>query len=342
MQIQLARQKRSWYSKLLPMASTDNTIVVEKLTKSFKKLKVLKGVDLTVQRGTVSALLGPNGAGKTTMIRIMSTLLLPDSGKVLIDGHNVVEKPEKVRSIIGLTGQYAAVDEYLTGAENMEMMGRLYRLSITDAKARAQELLKKFQLDEAAKRVVKTYSGGMRRRLDLAISLIATPPIIFLDEPTTGLDPRSRLTMWEIIDQLVKEEGVTILLTTQYMEEADRLADKITVIDQGKVIAEGTSDQLKQKIGNERLELTIAKSSNFETVKALVKEEVVKDSEKRTLVVPLTNGVSEVKQILDQMSSANVEIESLSLHKPTLDDVFLTLTGHSVTEGGADSKEGTK
>lgn len=313
------------------MANSENAIVIEKLTKSFKDLKVLKGVNLSVKRGTVSALLGPNGAGKTTMIRIMSTLLLPDSGKVTIDGHNVVDEPDKVRSVIGLTGQSAAVDEYLTGAENMEMMGRLYRLSVSNAKSRGKELLKRFQLDEAENRVVKTYSGGMRRRLDLAISLIATPPVIFLDEPTTGLDPRSRLTMWEIIEQLVKE-GVTILLTTQYMEEADQLADKITVIDEGKVIAEGTSDQLKQKVGKERLELTIAKTSNLEQARKLIKGEVVKDDEKRTLIVSMTDGVREVKEILDQMSAANIDVESLSLHKPTLDDVFLTLTGHSASK----------
>lgn len=319
------------------MSDNENAIVVENLTKSFKELKVLKGINLTVKKGQVHALLGPNGAGKTTMIRIMSTLLLPDSGKISIDGYDVVEHPDKVRTVIGLTGQYAAVDEYLTGFENMEMMGRLYRLSVKDAKKRGAELLKRFQLDEAANRVVKTYSGGMRRRLDLAISLIATPPVIFLDEPTTGLDPRSRNTMWEIIKDLVKE-GVTILLTTQYMEEADQLADMITVIDQGKVIAEGTSDQLKQKIGNERLELTIAKGSNLEEAKKIVKGEVVKNDEKGTLVIPMKDGVREVKQILDDMASKNIQVESLSLHKPTLDDVFLTLTGHSAS----DTKEGDK
>lgn len=324
------------------MENTESSIVVKDLKKSYKNLEVLKGVDLTVKRGTVGALLGPNGAGKTTMIKIMSTLLLPDSGEVLIEDQNVVEHPDKVRSVIGLTGQYAAVDEYLTGSENMEMMGRLYRLSVSDAKARGQDLLKRFQLDEAANRVVKTYSGGMRRRLDLAISLIATPPVIFLDEPTTGLDPRSRLTMWEIIEQLVNEEGVTILLTTQYMEEADRLANKITVIDQGKVIAEGTADELKQKVGKERLELSVAASSNFEKVKDVLSGEVVKDEKKRTLIIPMNDGVKEVKQILDQLDSNGIEIEAMSLHKPTLDDVFLTLTGHSVSEDFETAKEETK
>jgi len=309
----------------------ENAIVVENLTKSFKKLKVLKGINLTVKRGTVVALLGPNGAGKTTMIRIMSTLLLPDSGKVLIDGFDVQKEPEKVHTVIGLTGQYAAVDEYLTGLENMEMMGRLYRLSVADSKRRGKELLKQFELDEAANRVVKTYSGGMRRRLDLAISLIATPPILFLDEPTTGLDPRSRLTMWEIIGQLV-ETGTTILLTTQYMDEADQLADKITVIDEGKIIAEGTADELKQKVGKERLELTIGRASSFEEAKKILQGEVVGDEKKRTLIVPMNDGVKEVKEILDRMAAARIEVEALSLHKPTLDDVFLTLTGHAASE----------
>lgn len=325
------------------MANSANAIVIEKLTKSFKDLKVLKGIDLGVKRGTVSALLGPNGAGKTTMIKIMSTLLLPDSGQVTIEGFNVQKEPDKVRSVIGLTGQYAAVDEYLTGLENMEMMGRLYRLSVADSKRRGQELLKRFQLDEAGNRVVKTYSGGMRRRLDLAVSLIATPPVLFLDEPTTGLDPRSRLTMWEIIADLVKE-GVTILLTTQYMEEADQLADRITVIDEGKVIAEGTSDELKQKIGKERLELTIAKSSNFEKVKSVLSGELIKDEIKRSLIVPLNDGVKEVRDILDQLAGAGVEVEAMSLHKPTLDDVFLTLTGHTTTVEPTEEKlkEGAK
>jgi ABC-2 type transport system ATP-binding protein len=309
----------------------ENAIIVENLKRNFKNLEVLKGVTLTVKRGTVAALLGPNGAGKTTMIKIMSTLLLPDTGKVLIDGHDVVKEPEKVRAVIGLTGQYNAVDEYLTGAENMELMGRLYRLSVADAKARGAELLKRFQLDEAAKRVVKTYSGGMRRRLDLAVSLIATPPIIFLDEPTTGLDPRSRLTMWEIIEDLVKE-GVTILLTTQYMEEADRLAHRISVLDEGKIIAEGTSDELKQRVGKERLELTISKNSNFERVQDVLTGEIIKDEKKRTLIIPMNDGVKEVKEVLDKLASAGLDVEAMSLHKPTLDDVFLALTGHVVSE----------
>lgn len=308
------------------------TIVVDNLTKSFGKLRVLKGVELSVATGTIFALLGPNGAGKTTIIRIASTLLLPDSGKVLISGYDVVKEPDKVRGVIGLTGQYAAVDEYLTGFENMEMMGRLYRLSATDSRRRGKELLKQFELSDASNRVVKTYSGGMRRRLDLAISLIATPPILFLDEPTTGLDPRSRLTMWGIIQNLA-QTGTTILLTTQYMEEADQLADKITVIDEGKVIAEGTSDQLKQKVGKERLEITITKESDFNKARTIIgTREISSDKKQRTLIISMHQGVSQVKEILTKMEDADILVEALSLHKPTLDDVFLTLTGHTATE----------
>lgn len=320
------------------MANDNQAISVKNLTKSFKTLKVLKGVDLSVQKGRVHALLGPNGAGKTTMIKIMSTLLLPDSGKVTINGFDAMKEPDKVRSEIGLTGQYAAVDEYLTGQENMEMMGRLYRLSVTDSKTRGKELLEQFDLQDAANRVVKTYSGGMRRRLDLAISLIATPPILFLDEPTTGLDPRSRLTMWDIIKEL-SSLGTTILLTTQYMEEADQLADKITVIDEGKVIAEGTAEELKQKIGKERLEIVIAKNNSIDEARKLLRDDVVVDEKKRTLTVPMSDGVGEVKEVLDRLASGNIELEALSLHKPTLDDVFLTLTGHVAT---ADAEEETK
>src|ERR687894_913482 len=249
--------------------SEDNAIIVKGLRKSFRKVTVLEGIDFSVRRGTVMALLGPNGAGKTTTIRILSTLLLPGGGQALIHGFDVVREANKVRSLIGLTGQYAAVDEYLTGEENLHMIGRLYRLGHQDIKRRTQELLELFDLREASVRTVKTYSGGMRRRLDLAISLIAAPPIIFLDEPTTGLDPRSRLIMWDIIEQLVAA-GTTILLTTQGLDEADRLADNIVVIDGGRIIAEGTSDELKQRVGSERLEITIAEASSFETAKRVV------------------------------------------------------------------------
>lgn len=311
--------------------SDTNAIVVKNLTKSFKNVAVLKGVDLNVKTGTIFALLGPNGAGKTTIVRIMSTLLSANSGQVFINGFDTQKEADQVRKVIGLTGQYAAIDEYLTGVENLEMMGRLYRLSTKDAKKRAQELLTQFDLEEAAKRPAKTYSGGMRRRLDLAASLIATPPVLFLDEPTTGLDPRSRLMMWEVIKKLV-EGGTTILLTTQYLEEADQLADKIAVLDQGKIIAEGTSDELKQKVGKERLELVIDEKSDFEKAKkALNAEGLSADPKRRTLSVAMENGVSNLRDILTKLETEKIQIESLSLHKPTLDDVFLKLTGHSTT-----------
>ena len=315
--------------------SADNAIVVKGLRKSFKKLTVLNGIDLCVKRGTVLALLGPNGAGKTTTIRILSTLLLPDGGQALIHGFDVVREANKVRSLIGLTGQYAAVDEYLTGEENLHMIGRLYRLSHQEIKRRTQELLELFDLMESSARPVKTYSGGMRRRLDLAVSLIAAPPIIFLDEPTTGLDPRSRLIMWDIIEQLVAA-GTTILLTTQDMDEADRLADKIIVIDGGRIIAEGTSDELKHRVGSERLEITIAEASSFETAKRVVDgddEGMHLDSKTRTLSLAITtgDGVHQLKQVLSRLDEAGVGVENVSFHRPTLDDVFLALTGHTTT-----------
>ncbi len=306
----------------------DNAIIIKNLNKSFKDLKVLEGLNLEVERGSVLALLGPNGAGKTTTIRILSTLLLPDSGEAVVNGHNVVKNADAVRASIGLTGQYAAVDEYLTGFENLEMMGRLYHLSKANAKARAQELLGQFDLAEAGSRAVKNYSGGMRRRLDLAASLIATPPVVFLDEPTTGLDPRSRMAMWEIIKKLV-EENVTILLTTQYMEEADNLADQIAVIDNGKIIAKGTSDELKNKVGKERLELTIKMESSFaKALEAVDGELLYQDEHQRTINVSTEGSVGQIKRILDRLEQAGVGVETLSMHKPTLDDVFLKLTGH--------------
>ena len=312
--------------------STDNAIVVKGLRKSFKKLTVLDGIDLCVKRGTVLALLGPNGAGKTTTIRILSTLLLPDGGQALIHGFDVVREANKVRSLIGLTGQYAAVDEYLTGEENLHMIGRLYRLNHQDIKRRTQELLELFDLMEASARTVKTYSGGMRRRLDLAVSLIAAPPIIFLDEPTTGLDPRSRLIMWDIIEQLVAA-GTTILLTTQDMDEADRLADKIVVIDGGRIIAEGTADELKQRVGSERLEITIAEASSFETAKRVVYGEGLHlDSKTRTLSLATKGGVHQLKQVLSLLDEARIGVENVSFRRPTLDDVFLTLTGHTTEQ----------
>lgn len=311
--------------------STD-AIVVQNLQKSYKELKVLKGVSFSVKRGTILALLGPNGAGKTTTIKILSTLLKADKGNASINGFDVDQNEVDVRANIGLTGQYAAVDEYLTGKENLELIGRLYRLTLKSSAARAKELLEEFDLVEAGSRPVKTYSGGMRRRLDLAMSLIASPPIIFLDEPTTGLDPRSRMTMWGMIQKLA-ESGTTILLTTQYMEEADQLADNIVVIDGGKVIAEGTADELKSRVGSDRLELTISKKSSFTKAQKVVDGEGLKvDAENRTISITSKQGVSELREVLQRLDEAGVEVENVSLHRPTLDDVFLTLTGHETTK----------
>jgi ABC-2 type transport system ATP-binding protein len=314
------------------MASENWAINASGLTKSFGKLEVLKGVNLKVKRGSILAMLGPNGAGKTTTIRILTTLLPIEGGQAAVNGHDVKTDPDGVRKSIGLTGQFAAVDEYLTGLENLEMMGRLYRLSPADSRARSSELLKRVDLVEASTRPVRTYSGGMKRRLDLAMSLIADPPVIFLDEPTTGLDPRSRLTMWDMIKQLTSE-GITIMLTTQYMEEADHLADNIMVLDGGKIIAEGTADQLKAKVGAERLEIIIEKSGEFEKAKkALDGESVAADPEKRSFTINSKGGVRDLKLALDTLDKARINVESISLHKPTLDDVFLSLTGHAATK----------
>lgn len=319
--------------------ATTYAIEATDLRKSFGKVEVLRGVNLKVERGKMLALLGPNGAGKTTTVRILSTLLNHDGGTVTIDGFDVKKQADEVRHVIGLTGQYAAVDELLTGRENLVMMGRLYHLNHKASKERAVELLEQFDLVKAADRTVKTYSGGMRRRLDLAVSLIAAPPIIFLDEPTTGLDPRSRLAMWEIIKKLMAA-GATILLTTQYLEEADQLADRIAVIDGGTVIAEGTADELKAKVGKERLELVLVSDADFEAaVQAAGKALLHQDASRRSLSMAIEDGASHVKEILVQMEQAKAHIESLSLHKPTLDDVFLTLTGHQAEKSTDDEHD---
>lgn len=319
--------------------NSTNSIVVKDLYKSYKDLKVLKGVSFSVKRGTILALLGPNGAGKTTTVNILSTLLNPDKGEAKINGFDIKDNAGGVRSSIGLTGQYAAVDEYLTGEENLELIGRLYRLSKATAKSRAKELLKQFDLLEASNRPVKTYSGGMRRRLDLSMSLIASPPIIFLDEPTTGLDPRSRLTMWSMIEKLAKE-GTTILLTTQYMEEADHLADNIVVIDNGKVIAEGTSDELKSRVGSDRLELTIDKKSSLEKAEEVIDGKVLKvDKEDRIVSIATKKGAGELRQILEQLEAAKINVIDVSLHRPTLDDVFLSLTGKGTSSEEKEAKK---
>lgn len=273
------------------------------------------------------ALLGPNGAGKTTTVKILSTLLKYDGGTVTVEGFDVKDKADEVRGVIGLTGQSAAVDELLTGRENLIMMGRLYRLTKASATARAEELLEEFDLVKAADRTAKTYSGGMRRRLDLAVSLIATPPVIFLDEPTTGLDPRSRIAMWDSIRQLM-DGGTTILLTTQYLEEADQLADRIIVIDDGRVIAEGTAKELKSKVGKDRLELTFKSSKIYQSAATLLGSVANKvDDAENTLSVVINDTNKDVKDILEKLSRKGIVIESLAVHKPTLDDVFLSLTG---------------
>lgn len=321
------------------MAQSKYVVEAKSLVKSFGSNKVLKGIDLKVERGTMLALLGPNGAGKTTTVRILSTLLAFDSGTVTVEGHNVRTNPDKVRSVIGLTGQSAAIDDLLTGRENLVMMGRLYRLTQSSAKARSQELLEQFDLMEAADRPAKTYSGGMRRRLDLAVSLIATPPVIFLDEPTTGLDPRSRLAMWDIIKKLMAA-GTTILLTTQYLEEADQLADRIVVIDGGKVIAEGTAVELKSKVGKDRLELTFTDEKAFEkAVKSLGKSVIDTDEKEFSVTVIIQDVNTDVRKTLDLLAAAKISIQSMTIHKPTLDDVFLSLTGKLKQEVSKEGEE---
>lgn len=305
----------------------DDAIIVKGLKKAYGKNTVLRGVNLKVKRGTMLALLGPNGAGKTTTVRIMSTLLHLDGGSVTVEGYDVAKEADKVRTIIGLTGQSAAVDEILTGRENLVMMGRLYRLTKKSAQVRAEQLLKQFDLVEAANRSVKTYSGGMRRRLDLAVSLIAAPPVLFLDEPTTGLDPRSRIAMWNIINEL-KAEGKTILLTTQYLEEADQLADNIVVIDHGKVIAEGTAKELKSKVGKDRLELTFAsKRQLIAAEKALGKKVVASSQDDLTITVTINDTNKDVASALKSLADNKITLASMAIHKPTLDDVFLSVTG---------------
>jgi ABC-2 type transport system ATP-binding protein len=313
--------------------STRPAIRATGLRKSFGNVDALDGVDLEVAPGTVLGLLGPNGAGKTTAVRVLTTLLKPDAGEAQICGLDVVSEAAELRSRIGLAGQYAAVDENLTGLENLTMVGRLYGASRKEAKRRGAELLESFALSGAADRPAKTYSGGMRRRLDLAAALVAKPPVLFLDEPTTGLDPRSRLTLWETIEGLVAE-GTTVLLTTQYLDEADRLADRIAVIDRGKVIAEGTPSELKGRVGGERLEVTVATDADAErAVHALTpmsggEEPPTVASAVVTLTVPggRTGTIVEAVRRLDE---AGVAVDDLALRRPTLDDVFLTLTGHT-------------
>jgi ABC-2 type transport system ATP-binding protein len=309
---------------------SEPAISVTGLVKSFGDVRALDGVDLYVPPGSVLGLLGPNGAGKTTTVRVLTTLLKPDAGTVLVTGLDVIRDAAELRGRIGLAGQYAAVDENLTGLENLVMVGRLYGMRRAEAKRRGQELLERFDLVEAADRVVKTYSGGMRRRLDLGAALVARPPVLFLDEPTTGLDPRSRLEVWATIEGLVAE-GTTVLLTTQYLDEADRLADLIAVIDRGRVIAEGTPDELKDRVGGERLEVHLADASAVETaVRALAPmsdEPPVADGE--TVRLPVSRRTGTIVEAVRRLDDAGVAVDDLGLRRPTLDDVFLALTGHA-------------
>jgi ABC-2 type transport system ATP-binding protein len=300
-------------------------IEVVNLQKSYGDNNVLSGINFQVERGALLALLGPNGAGKTTSVRILSTLLSFDAGRVTIGGYDLSAEPEAVRSIIGLTGQAVAVDETLTGYENLVMMGRLSRLTIKSARARAEELLQGFNLTEAANRKVGKYSGGMRRRLDLAVSLVTIPPIIFLDEPTAGLDPRSRLVMWGMVQQLLAQ-GRTIVLTTQDLEEADRLADHIVIIDNGKVIAEGISEELKAKVGHGQLELTFENSIALNNAVALLTDSVIGKTGVSTGVVEIFDISADITRVLDLLQAAKIKILNIELHKPTLDDAFIALT----------------
>ncbi len=305
------------------------------LVKRYKDVEALSGLDLTVPEGKVLALLGPNGAGKTTAVRILTTLLRPDAGTATVAGCNVLTDPDGVRSNIGLSGQYAAVDEYLTGFENLEMVGRLYGLGRTRARARARELLERFDLAEAGDRPSKTYSGGMRRRLDLAGALVAAPPVLVLDEPTTGLDPRSRIGMWEVIRELVTS-GATLLLTTQYLEEADRLADDIVVIDHGREIARGSADELKAQTGGERIEVVLATSEDLEATRRVLAEvalgEVQADDNGRSLTAAVTAGATSLMRVLEGLGAAGVTVLDIGLRRPTMDDVFLSLTGHGTED----------
>jgi ABC-2 type transport system ATP-binding protein len=319
---------------------TGTAVVAEGLTKAFGKTQALAGVDFAIPAGTVLGLLGPNGAGKTTAVRILTTLLIPDSGRAEVAGIDVLANPEQVRAAMGLTGQYAAVDEYLTGRENLIMFGQLYRLSKKSAVMRADELLERFDLTDAGDRLLNTYSGGMRRRLDLAASLVVAPPVIFLDEPTTGLDPRSRIGMWEVITDLIND-GTTVLLTTQYLEEADRLADNIVVVDHGKVIAEGTADQLKSQLGGERLEIHVAAGSDLALAERtllgvaggdVAPDDVYVDPYSHHLTVPFAAGAGGLAETVRQFDAAGLVITDLALRRPTLDEVFLTLTGHAAED----------
>jgi ABC-2 type transport system ATP-binding protein len=320
-------------------------VLVEGVKKRFGSVRALDGVSFEVASGTVFGLLGPNGAGKTTMVRILTTLLLPDEGRALVEGLDVVSDTARIRELIGLAGQYAAVDENLTGRENIELVGRLYHLPRHEAKHRAQQLLERFDLVDAADRTVRTYSGGMRRRLDLGASLVGRPSVLFLDEPTTGLDPRSRLDLWMVIRDLVAD-GTTVLLTTQYLEEADELASRIVVVDHGLVIAEGTSDQLKARVGGDVVDVTAVRPEQVREVARLAVQaageapsEVQVDAGIGKVSIRVSRGSGVLADIVRLMDAAGLEIGDLALRKPTLDDVFLTLTGRPREQSNSDEAD---
>jgi len=312
------------------------SVIAEDLVKTYRQgaVRALDHLSLDVEEGTVLSVLGPNGAGKTTCVRILATLLKPDSGRAMVGGIDVIKHPEKVREVIGLSGQYAAVDEILTGWDNLVMFGQLYHLGKKASIARAEELLERFSLTDSAKRPIKTYSGGMRRRLDLAASLIVKPKVLFLDEPTTGLDPRGRQEMWSVIEELVKG-GVTLLLTTQYLEEADQLADEIAVIDHGKVIARGTSDALKKQVGGERLEIVVESQNiakTMEVVAAISGNKASLDEGLRMISAAVSTGATALIETLRSLDAAGIHPLDVGLKRPSLDDVFLSLTGHAAEE----------
>ena len=320
-------------------------IYAEGLVKTFGDVRALGGVDLDVPEGTVLGLLGPNGAGKTTAVRVLTTLLQPDSGTAIVAGIDVLKHPNEVRRHIGLSGQFAAVDEYLTGRENLQMVGQLYQLGAKDARRRAEELLERFNLADAADRTAKTYSGGMRRRLDLAAALVVSPPVMFMDEPTTGLDPRNRQALWEVIQELVAG-GTTLLLTTQYLEEADHLAHDICVIDRGLVIARGTSDQLKAQTGGERVEVVVHDRDRIDEAARVLgrygQGEAKLDQHTRKITVPVSGGAKLLAEVIRDLDAAGIEIDDIGLRRPTLDDVFISLTGHAAeTAEGVDEENGT-
>jgi ABC-2 type transport system ATP-binding protein len=317
-----------------------DAIIAQGLVKQYGSVRALSGLDLRVPEGTVLGLLGPNGAGKTTCVRIITTLLEPDEGSCSVNGIDVRERPQDIRRIIGVSGQYAAVDEYLTGYENLEMIGRLYHLGRRQSHARAEELLERFALSDAANRPVKTYSGGMRRRLDLAGALIVSPPVIVLDEPTTGLDPRSRLGMWDVISERVRA-GATLLLTTQYLEEADQLADDILVIDRGQAIAHGTPEELKKQVGGERLQVTLDNRADAETARDILSQ--VCDGPAtladKVAEAPITRGAWTLVAVVRRLDAAGIEPLDIGIHRASLDDVFLKLTGtHTEADGSEEER----